>query len=147
MNELSQTIIAAATERHRQLGAGLLEGAEKICLAHELNLQGIQAVRQKQQPNHYQGLKPDEAYRIDTRVEDQIISGFQALDAPNSIHLAQLLTDLQLSACTLDCRRNFNVELLKNTRFESFKITQLLNSISHSAPSANAAVQPTQPKS
>jgi GxxExxY protein len=147
MNELSETIIAAATERHRELGAWLVEGSDETCLAHELNLQGIQADRQKMQPIHYQGLKTDEASRIDPEAEDQIISGFQAVYARISIHMAQLLTDLQAISLHARLSEGFQCGITQNARFESSKITQLPNSIFHSASSANAADQSTQPKS
>lgn len=47
MKELSDKILGAAIEVHRELGPGLLESTYEACLAHELNLQGIKVVRQK----------------------------------------------------------------------------------------------------
>ena len=114
MNELSEKIIGAAIEVHRELGPGLLESTYEACLAHELNLQGIKAVRQQKQPIRYKGLEIDEAYRIDVIVEDKIILELKVVDALNDIHLAQLLTYLKLSGCSLGYLSNFNVPLLKN---------------------------------
>lgn len=114
MNELSEKIIGAAIEVHRELGPGLLESTYEACLAHELNLQGIKAVRQQKQPIHYKGLEIDEAYRIDVIVEDRIILELKVVDQLNDIHLAQLLTYLKLSGCSLGYLINFNVPLLKN---------------------------------
>lgn len=114
MNELSEKIIGAAIEVHRELGPGLLESTYEACLAHELNLQGIKAVRQKKQPIHYKGLEIDEAYRIDVIGEDQIILELKVVDELNDIHLAQILTYLKLSGCTLGYLMNFNVPLMKD---------------------------------
>lgn len=114
MEELSEKIIGAAIEVHRELGPGLLEGTYEACLAHELNLQGIKAVRQRKQPIQYKGLNIDEAYRIDVIVEDQIILELKVVDALNDVHLAQLLTHLKLSGCSLGYLINFNVPLLKD---------------------------------
>lgn len=114
MNELSERIISAAIEVHRELGPGLLESTYEACLSHELNLKGIKAVRQKKQPIHYKGLEIDEAYRIDVIVEDQIILELKVVDELNNIHLAQLLTYLKLLGCSLGYLINFNVPLLKN---------------------------------
>jgi len=114
MHELSEQIIGAAIEVHRELGPGLLESTYEACLAHELCLQGIKAVRQKKQPIHYKGLEIDEAYRIDVIVEDEIILELKVVDELNDIHLAQLLTYLKLSGCTLGYLINFNVPLLKD---------------------------------
>lgn len=114
MKELSEKIIGAAIEVHRELGPGLLESTYEACLAHELILQGIKAVRQKKQPIIYKGLEIDEAYRIDVIVEDQIILELKVVDELNNIHMAQLLTYLKLSGCTLGYLMNFNVPLLKD---------------------------------
>jgi GxxExxY protein len=114
MNELSEQIIGAAIEVHRELGPGLLESTYEACLAHELNLQGIKAIRQKKQPIFYKGLEIDEAYRIDVIVEDKILLELKVVDELNDIHLAQLLTYLKLSGCTLGYLINFNVPLLKD---------------------------------
>ncbi|PDH29492.1 MAG: GxxExxY protein [Puniceicoccaceae bacterium MED-G30] len=114
MNELSDKIIGAAIEVHRELGRGLLESTYEACLTHELNLQGIKAVRQKKLPIHYKGLEIDEAYRIDVIIEDQIILELKVVDQLNEIHLAQLLTYLKLSGCSLGYLINFNVPLLKD---------------------------------
>lgn len=114
MNELSEKIIGAAIEVHRELGPGLLKSTYEACLAHELNLQGIKAVRQQKQPIHYKGLEIDEAYRIDVIVEDQIILELKVVDDLNNIHLPQLLTYLKLSGCSLGYLINFNVPLLKD---------------------------------
>mgnify|MGYP002635867860 FL=1 len=101
MNELTEKIIGAAIEVHRELGPGLLESTYEACLAHELNLQGINAVRQKKQPIKYKGLEIDEANRIDIIVEDKIILELKVVDELNNIHLAQLLTYLKISGCSL----------------------------------------------
>jgi len=114
MNELSDQIIGAAIEVHRTLGPGLLESTYEACLAHELNLKGIKAVRQKKQPIIYKGLEIDEAYRIDVIVEDKILLELKVVDALNDVHLAQLLTYLKLSGCSLGYLMNFNVPLMKD---------------------------------
>lgn len=114
MRELSDRIIGAAIEVHRELGPGLLESTYESCLAHELNLQGIKVVRQKKPPIHYKGLEIDEAYRIDLIVEDKIILELKVVDELNDIHLAQILTYLKLSGCSLGYLINFAVPLLKD---------------------------------
>lgn len=114
MNELSDQIIGAAIEVHRTLGPGLLESTYEACLAHELILLGIKSVRQKKQPIIYKGLEIDEAYRIDVIVEDKILLELKVVDSLNEVHLAQMLTYLKLSGCTLGYLMNFNVPLMKD---------------------------------
>ena len=41
INALTEKIIGAAIEVHRELGPGLLESTYKACLAHELRSQGV----------------------------------------------------------------------------------------------------------
>ena len=53
MREVSNQRTGAAIEMHRELGPVLLESTYEACLAHELNLQRIKAIRQKKQPIHY----------------------------------------------------------------------------------------------
>ena len=47
-NDITQQIIGAAIEVHRQLGPGLLEFAYEECLCHELQIRKLNFERQKQ---------------------------------------------------------------------------------------------------
>lgn len=53
LEDLTQEIIGAAIEVHKQLGPGLLESAYEECLCHELNLRGISFRRQVSLPVVY----------------------------------------------------------------------------------------------
>jgi len=44
---LTEQIIGAAIEVHRELGPGLLESIYETCLCHELTLCGLKVERQK----------------------------------------------------------------------------------------------------
>src|SRR5258708_18470083 len=46
INQLTEQIIGAAIEVHREKGPGLLESAYENCLAHELGLRGLQVTCQ-----------------------------------------------------------------------------------------------------
>ncbi|MDP4611101.1 MAG: GxxExxY protein [Opitutales bacterium] len=114
MSDLSEQILGAAIEVHKQLGPGLLESTYEHCLAHELSLKGIQIVRQKKQPIAYKGLELDEGYRLDLLVKNQIILELKVVDQLNDIHKAQLITYLKLSGCSLGYLLNFNVTKMKD---------------------------------
>ncbi|WP_309385764.1 GxxExxY protein [Cerasicoccus frondis] len=109
MNELSEQVIGAAIEVHREMGPGLLESTYERCLAHELSLRGIKGVRQKKQPISYKGLNLDEGYRLDILVEGKIILELKVVDQLTDVHKAQLITYLKLSGCTIGYLMNFNV--------------------------------------
>ena len=53
LEDLTQEIIGAAIEVHRELGPGLLESACEECLCHELYLRGLSFERQVSLPVQY----------------------------------------------------------------------------------------------
>ncbi len=113
-NQLSQLIIGAAINVHRQLGPGLLENAYEACLEYELLEKGCLVERQKPLPVVYKQIKVECGFRIDLLVDRKIIVEVKAVDALAPIHNAQLLSYLKLSKCKLGLLINFNAKLLKN---------------------------------
>lgn len=113
ISSITEKIIGAAIEVHRELGPGLLESAYEAALAYELTLQGLQIERQKEQPVRYKGIWIETGFRIDVVVEGQVVVELKAIDSLLPIHEAQILTYLKLSNCRLGLLINFNVPLLK----------------------------------
>lgn len=113
-NPLSNEIIGAAIEVHKQLGPGLLESAYEECLAHELTLRQVPFERQKPLPVIYKGTKLDVGYRLDLLVEGLIVVELKAIEKLARIHDAQMITYLKLTNCKLGLLLNFNVRLMKN---------------------------------
>ena len=70
---LTEQIIGAAIQVHRELGPGLLESAYEVCLCHELSLSGLKIERQKIIPISYKDIKLDAGYSLDLVVEGQVI--------------------------------------------------------------------------
>ncbi|NQT64296.1 MAG: GxxExxY protein [Candidatus Marinimicrobia bacterium] len=115
LNLLSEQIIGAAIEVHKNLGPGLLESACEAALFYELSvLKKISTPRQVPIDVQYKGHQLDVGYRIDLLVEDQIIIELKSVDGILDIHLARTLTYLNLSDKHLGLIINFNVKLLKN---------------------------------
>ena len=114
INKLSNSVIGAAIEVHKTLGAGLLESAYEQCLCHELNLRGLAFERQKELPVTYKGIKLDCGYRLDIVVEDAIILELKSCEKIEPIHKAQLLTYLKLSGVTLGLILNFNTAVMRD---------------------------------
>jgi len=113
-NALSNEVIGAAIEVHRELGPGLLESAYEECLCYELGLRGIASERQVPLPVEYKGLKLDCGYRIDLLVDDLIIIELKSVTKIEPVYEAQLLTYLRFKGAWLGMIINFNVPLLKN---------------------------------
>jgi GxxExxY protein len=107
LNGLSEQVIGAAIEVHRELGPGLLESTYEAALQHELSLLGLNSVRQMALPIRYKGLEIDEAYRIDLLVEDALIVEVKTVEAFRPVHTAQLLTYLRMANLHLGLLINF----------------------------------------
>ncbi len=108
LNQLSEKVIGAAIEVHRELGPGLLESTYEASLMHELQLQGFSVKRQIELPIKYKDLQIDEAYRLDLIVEDSVVIELKSVDQLLPIHSAQLLTYLRMSGNHLGLLINFN---------------------------------------
>ena len=113
-NTLSQNIIGAAIEVHRQLGPGLLESAYEECLCHELTIRKMNFQRQQPLPVEYKKVKLDCGYRLDVVVEGLVILELKAVSNFEPIHEAQILTYLKLTGLKLGLLINFNVPVLKD---------------------------------
>lgn len=88
--ELTEKILGAAIEVHKALGPGLLESAYEECLCHELNLRGLQFLRQVTAPVTYKGIHLDCGYQLDIIIEDVVILELKSIDRIAAIHEAQL---------------------------------------------------------
>jgi GxxExxY protein len=111
--QLTQEIIGAAIEVHKQLGPGLLESAYEQCLCREFSLRNIPFLRQVEMPVSYKGLNLDCGYCIDIIVADKVILALKSVEHLTPVHEAQLLTYLRLSGIKVGFLINFNVAVLK----------------------------------
>jgi GxxExxY protein len=112
-DKLTETIIGAAIEVHRELGPGLLESAYEACLAYELAKRGRRVSRQVPLPIKYKGVELAEGYRIDLLVDDLVVVEVKACDGLNPIHQAQLLSYLRLSGRQVGLLLNFHETSLR----------------------------------
>ena len=111
---LTEQIIGAAIQVHRELGPGLLESAYEACLCHELSLNRLKVERQKAIPISYKGIRLDAGYCLDLVVEDQVIVEIKAVSELLPVHEAQLLSYLKQVGGGRGLLINFNVKLLKH---------------------------------
>ena len=114
LRSLTEAIIGAAIEVHRNLGPGLLESAYEECLCHELHLRGLDFKRQVPLPLLYKGLKLDCGYKLDLIVQDEVILELKAIEKLLPIHEAQLLTYLRLTRVRVGLLLNFNVAAMRH---------------------------------
>lgn len=109
---LTEQIIAAAIEVHRELGPGALESSYENCLAWELQLRGMKHERQVPLPVIYKGHRLDCGYRMDLVVERRVIVEIKAIERLLPIHTAQLMSYLRHGGFPVGLLINFNVARL-----------------------------------
>jgi GxxExxY protein len=114
VNNITETVIGASIDVHRELGPGLLESAYEACLVHELIERGLSVERQKPLPIQYKGVKLDCGYRLDLLVEDKVVVELKSTETLQTIHQAQLTSYLKLSGHKVGLLINFNVKVLRN---------------------------------
>lgn len=108
-----KTILDSAYKVHNALGPGLLESAYEACLKYELDKLSLLVETQKALPLVYEEVKLDAGYRLDMLVNRSIIVEIKAVEALTDVHLAQILTYMRLTDCSLGLLVNFNVKYLK----------------------------------
>ncbi len=112
--ELTEKIIGAAIEVHKQVGPGLLESVYQVCLAKELALQNVNFETQKPLVVQYKGERLDAGYKLDFIIEGKVIVEIKSVETLHPVHEAQLLTYLRLTGCHVGLSINFNVTALKH---------------------------------
>ena len=112
MNDfLTQKIIGAAIEVHKNLGCGLLESIYEEALCHELALRGINHRRQVQIDVIYKG-KIIKGQRIDLLVEENVIVEIKSLSKLPEVATAQTLSYLKATKIKRALLINFGASKL-----------------------------------
>ena len=114
LNQITEKIIGAAIEVHRNLGPGLLESAYEACVSFELVERGLKIERQKPLPMIYKEVSLDCGYRLDMLVEQKVVVEIKSVDKLLPVHEAQLISYLKLTNCKVGLLINFNTKFLKN---------------------------------
>ncbi len=112
INQLTEQVIGAAMEVHRELGPGLLESAYQRALAHELKLRGMAFEEQKLCPVKYKDLLVEDAYRLDFLVGGLVVVELKTVDALLDVHEVQVLTYLKFTGCHIGLLFNFRSPVL-----------------------------------
>jgi len=86
-SEITEQVIAAAIQVHRELGPGFLESIYEEALAVEFALTGIQFIRQHPVPLFYRDHQIGE-HRLDFLAEGKIIVELKAISELQDVHFA-----------------------------------------------------------
>jgi GxxExxY protein len=111
-NFISQKVIGAAIEVHRELGPGLLESSYHSCLCRELQLRGVPHRSEVELPLEYKGVQIRRGYMIDLLIDDVLIVEIKSVDKLLPIHGSQLMTYMHLKRVPAGLLINFNVQTL-----------------------------------
>ncbi len=109
--ELTEQIIAAAIEVHRQLGPGYLEQIYENALVLELEHRGHDIKRQVSCNVSYRGQRIGQ-HRLDLLVDDQVVLELKSVDALAATHAAQLWSTLKAANKRIGLLMNFNQKML-----------------------------------
>jgi len=114
--DLTQEVISAAMEVHRELGSGFLEYVYEEALCYELNLREISFERQKELDIYYKGLLITRKYKPDLIVENKVIIEMKATSGLTEIEEAQLLNYLKATKMRVGLLLNFGKKSLEVKR-------------------------------
>ena len=113
--ELTERIIGAAFEVHRELGPGFLEKVYETALLRELKDGGLNAHSQAEIVVHYKG-QPVGVYYADILVDDKVICEIKATGDLASVHEAQLLHYLRATGIKVGLLLNFGSQRVQVKR-------------------------------
>ena len=105
---LTETVIAAAIEVHRDKGAGLIESIYEWCLLKEVELRGLTCANQMSVIIKYKGFTRQEPLRFDMLIENCIMVEVKAVEKVLPIHKAQLLSYMKLLDVPIGLLINFH---------------------------------------
>lgn len=90
INQLTHKIIGCAMEVHKHLGNGFQEVVYQRALSIELNMQGIEHVREQEMPLQYKGFDVG-TRRVDFFVEGKVMVEIKAIEKLEDVHKAQAI--------------------------------------------------------
>ena len=107
-SSLTEHIIGAAIEVHRDKGPGLIESIYEWCLTRELELRNLKFNSQKAVLIKYKGFVREETLRFDLLVEDCVLVEGNAVEAVLPVNKAQLLSYMKLLDVPVGLLLNFH---------------------------------------
>ncbi|AMW04560.1 GxxExxY protein [Gemmatimonas phototrophica] len=110
LDQITENIVDACIQIHRDLGPGLFESVYEVLLADELERGGHKVERQKELPLTYRGRILEHAFRIDILVDQRVVIEVKATEKSARIHARQLLTYLRILRLPVGLVANFGLD-------------------------------------
>ena len=108
-SEITEDVIGAAIEVHKDKGPGLLESIYEWCLTMELQLRGHLVQNQEVVIIRHKQFQRKEKLKFDMLVDKCLFVEVKAVETVHPIHKAQLLSYMKLLDIPLGLIINFNV--------------------------------------
>jgi GxxExxY protein len=89
VNEVTREIVDAAYSIHSRLGPGLLESVYEALLSRQVEQRGFAVRRQLAVPLEVDGLRFDEAFRIDLLVDQRGVVELKSIERLSRIHTSR----------------------------------------------------------
>ena len=105
---LTESIIGAAIEVHRDKGPGLIESIYEWCLTKEIELRVLSCLSQKLAVISYKGFTREEPLRFDLLVEGCVLVEAKAVEKILPIHKAHPLSYMKLLNVPIGLLINFH---------------------------------------
>lgn len=109
LKNLIYQVNGAAIEVHKNLGPGLLETIYHKCMIHELDLRGINYKSELIIPIEYKGVFLESDLRCDLHIENCLVLELKAVEKISPIHIAKLMSYMNLLESPIGLMINFNV--------------------------------------
>ncbi|MBR4189671.1 MAG: GxxExxY protein [Kiritimatiellae bacterium] len=113
-NEISGDVLDAAIKIHRAFGPGLLECVYETLLAIELEKRGHKVERQKWISFEYEGVRLENAFRLDLLVDNTVVVELKSTEQMNPVFMKQVKTYLVIMKLHLGLVVNFGMETLRD---------------------------------
>jgi GxxExxY protein len=132
VNRITGEIVDTAYRLHSRVGPGMMENFYESVMLHVLTKRGLHVEKQKAIPFEWEGIRIEEAGRLDLLVEGCVIVELKSVERLHPVFHKQVLTYLRLLDLPVGLLINFGEVSLKNG------IHRILN---HRTPAATAVVK------
>jgi GxxExxY protein len=105
---ITENVIGAAIEVHKDKGPGLIESIYDWCLSRELELRNYSIKNQSTVIIRYKQFQREEPINYDILIDDCLLLEVKAVETIHPIHKAQLLSYLKILNVPLGLLINFN---------------------------------------
>ncbi len=115
-SDLTENIIGAAFEVHKELGPGFLEYVYESALCYELESRNLDFKRQVDLDIRYKGRRIPKKYRADILVENKVLIELKAIQKLTEADTAQLIHYLKATGIRVGLLLNFGAPSLEFLR-------------------------------